>query len=89
MKGDSTGGKRQDQPLRQDTDSARERDPSLDTLDSLARCRQCGKPVERLRECYATPVCYACLPPPPPLPRIHTPNAGLHRTSEALHNEKG
>jgi hypothetical protein len=49
--------------------------PSPDNLDSFVRCRQCGKPVEKVRECYATPVCYACLPPPPPLPRIHTPNA--------------
>lgn len=36
MKRDSgKGGKRQDQPLRQDTDSARESSVSLDTLDSL------------------------------------------------------
>ena len=31
-------------------------------------CRQCGKPTEPARHCYATPVCFACLPPPPPLP---------------------
>jgi hypothetical protein len=31
-------------------------------------CRQCGAPVESERECYATPVCFACLPPPPPIP---------------------
>lgn len=31
-------------------------------------CRSCGKPVEVSRRCYAHPVCYACLPPPPPLP---------------------
>ena len=32
-------------------------------------CRQCGTSyVEKARECYATPVCYACLPPPKPLP---------------------
>lgn len=32
-------------------------------------CRNCGKrEVEPERECYATPVCFACLPPPRPLP---------------------
>jgi len=32
-------------------------------------CKQCGKhEVEDERVCYATPVCYACLPPPSPLP---------------------
>jgi hypothetical protein len=31
------------------------------------RCRPCGKPVEPERHCYATPVCYACLPPPEPI----------------------
>ena len=32
-------------------------------------CRQCGeREVEEARRCYATPVCYACLPPPKPLP---------------------
>jgi endogenous inhibitor of DNA gyrase (YacG/DUF329 family) len=24
-------------------------------------CRQCGEPVEDGRECYAIPLCYACL----------------------------
>jgi hypothetical protein len=33
-------------------------------------CKQCGHPVEKDRETWATPVCFACLPPPPPLP-IH------------------
>lgn len=32
------------------------------------RCLQCGKDVEEQRRCYAVPVCYGCLPPPPPLP---------------------
>jgi hypothetical protein len=32
-----------------------------------ANCASCGKQVERARECYAVPTCYACLPPPPPL----------------------
>ena len=31
-------------------------------------CKQCGKTVEKTREVYATPVCFACLPPPKPLP---------------------
>jgi hypothetical protein len=31
-------------------------------------CVKCGKPVERERECYVSPTCYACLPPPEPLP---------------------
>jgi len=28
----------------------------------------CGRPVEPERHCYAVPTCYACLPPPPPIP---------------------
>lgn len=35
-------------------------------------CRQCGKRVEPLRACYAVPVCYDCLPPPPELETIDT-----------------
>lgn len=31
-------------------------------------CRGCGRTVEPERECYAIPTCFACLPPPPPLP---------------------
>lgn len=31
-------------------------------------CAECGLEVPEARRCYATPVCYACLPPPPPLP---------------------
>lgn len=34
-------------------------------------CVDCGKPVEERRECYVIPTCYACLPPPPPLPIVH------------------
>lgn len=30
-------------------------------------CKQCGQCVEDARACYATPVCFACLPPPEPL----------------------
>lgn len=36
-------------------------------------CVQCDKPVEEARECYAHPTCYACLPPPEPLPVAWTP----------------
>jgi hypothetical protein len=38
-------------------------------------CVRCGKRVEKVRECYALPTCYACLPPPEPL-EIIEPNAG-------------
>lgn len=31
-------------------------------------CHRCGKTLETERECYVTPTCYACLPPPAPLP---------------------
>lgn len=31
------------------------------------RCKQCGGVVEEKRWCYATPVCFACLPPPEPM----------------------
>lgn len=31
-------------------------------------CKQCGGLAEEVRRCYATPVCFACLPPPKPLP---------------------
>ena len=36
-------------------------------------CTTCGKPVEKLRECYVTPTCYACLPPPEKLPEAEPP----------------
>lgn len=45
-------------------------------LVAPVRCRNgCGRAVEEARVCYATPVCYACLPPPAPLP-IATAVAG-------------
>ena len=31
-------------------------------------CVQCGNSVEEARRCYAHPTCFACLPPPAPLP---------------------
>ncbi len=35
-------------------------------------CRNCGAPeVEPERRHFATPVCFACLPPPRPLPVRH------------------
>ena len=39
----------------------------------VIKCVQCGKPVEHAREVYAIPTCYACLPPPEPLPVIPVP----------------
>ena len=33
-------------------------------------CVECGLPVEQKRRGYVLPTCYACLPPPPPLPRL-------------------
>lgn len=36
-----------------------------------AACVRCGRDVEETRRCYAIPHCYACLPPPPPLPRLY------------------
>jgi hypothetical protein len=37
-------------------------------IDEPLRCKQCGGVAEEARRCYATPVCFACLPPPKPLP---------------------
>lgn len=31
-------------------------------------CAQCGGPAEKERRDYAVPTCFACLPPPKPLP---------------------
>lgn len=39
-----------------------------DNLQVAIDCVQCGKPVEEERRCYAIPTCFACLPPPEPLP---------------------
>ena len=36
-----------------------------------AFCEQCGNRVPEARECYVHPTCYACLPPPEPLPIAH------------------
>jgi hypothetical protein len=37
-------------------------------LNGPKDCRTCGRPVEEPRRIYAIPTCYACLPPPEPLP---------------------
>ena len=37
-------------------------------MNEPLRCKQCGGVAEEERRCYATPVCFACLPPPKPLP---------------------
>lgn len=49
-------------------------------------CKQCGKrEVEDARVCYATPVCFKCLPPPDDLPireviKNHCPICGATTT---------
>lgn len=37
---------------------------------ACVRCVQCRGAVEEVRVCYAYPTCYACLPPPEPLPIV-------------------
>ena len=39
-------------------------------------CRACGQIVPEARTVYATPMCHACLPPPPPLETIKLRPAG-------------
>lgn len=44
-----------------------------------AVCMQCSREVEELRQSYAHPLCFACLPPPPPLEPLRpgdTPSPG-------------
>jgi hypothetical protein len=41
---------------------------TLVLLNGPKDCRTCGRPVEESRRVYAIPTCYACLPPPEPLP---------------------
>lgn len=43
--------------------------------EAEALCVECGRPVEAPRRCYAQPTCYACLPPPEPLPVIPVPDS--------------
>lgn len=40
------------------------------------RCHQCGKGVEPERFVYAVPTCFACLPPPEPIPVVTIEQAG-------------
>jgi len=55
-------------------DWGRENEAALDALPPACRargggrCVKCGLPVEKVRECYAIPHCYNCLPPPSELP---------------------
>lgn len=55
----------------------------------MKNCVNCGNPVEHQRECYASPTCYACLPPPEPLPianpRMWTRGMGFH--TDPLHTD--
>lgn len=44
-------------------------------------CKQCSREVEPERRCYATPVCFACLPPPEPLSTFRF--ATEHRAGES------
>jgi hypothetical protein len=46
-------------------------------------CKQCGQEVEDERVCYATPTCFACLPPPAPLPVRH--KRGVAAAPSAAH----
>lgn len=60
--------------LRELRDAVRDRAPlrslfGVRTARKPASCVQCGRPVEEARECYAAPICHACLPPPKPLPK--------------------
>jgi hypothetical protein len=46
-------------------------------VDRVVICTQCAlREVPKVRHCYATPVCYTCLPPPAPLPRVSVGDAG-------------
>jgi hypothetical protein len=53
--------------------ASRERDEARAEIARLRnnfapRCLQCGARTEPERWCYAIPTCFACLPPPPPIP---------------------
>ncbi len=46
---------------------------TADKPEAAVMCRQCSvAAVEPERTTWATPVCFACLPPPRPLPIKHT-----------------
>ena len=51
-------------------------------------CERCGKPVEEARCCYVHPTCYACLPPPDPLPvRSWSSEVEVERVAHAIRDE--
>lgn len=39
-------------------------------MSAKVQCKQCGGNLEKERADWATPVCFACLPPPAPLPVV-------------------
>jgi hypothetical protein len=47
--------------------------PTEPTPAPLPPCVQCGKTINEERRVYAIPTCYACLPPPEPLPVVWIP----------------
>lgn len=46
-------------------------------------CRSCGGTVEPVRQCYAVPTCYGCLPPPPALEVLRFCECGRLSVHEA------
>lgn len=48
---------------------------SREDREGEPRCVKCGATVEPARKCYAIPMCYACLPPPQPLPLLAIPSS--------------
>lgn len=47
-------------------------------------CRNCGKQVERERWIYATPMCFACLPPPEPIQEAVLTGGGNWASPESV-----
>lgn len=41
-------------------------------------CQQCGRPIEDERLEYVVPTCFACVPPPEPLPVAHLKSSRLY-----------
>ncbi len=44
---------------------------SCNLIRVYPKCSTCDGPVERTRWSFALPTCYACIPPPPPIPIFH------------------
>jgi hypothetical protein len=44
-------------------------------------CRNCQRPCEEQRWTWATPTCFACVPPPKPLPIRHLRSCTDHSHS--------